>query len=224
MLKCFVDFQQKSSEEGENMRNIQQFAQHSLKVMVWVLITTLCLGGIFLMSNPETEAASNPRVLMKTSMGEIQLELFMDKAPITVKNFLKYVDKGFFSNTLFHRVIPGFMIQGGGFTHGMVQKETDPPIKNEAGNDLSNTRGTIAMARTNVVDSATSQFFINVVDNTFLDHQNNSADGFGYCVFGKVTKGMDVADKIVNVPRGNSGMYQDVPTTDVIIKSVTRVK
>lgn len=176
------------------------------------------------MSNSDTEAASNPRVIIKTSMGDIQLELFMDKAPITVKNFMKYTDKGFFSNTLFHRVIPGFMIQGGGFTPGMAEKETDPPIKNEAGNGLSNTRGTIAMARTGVVDSATSQFFINVADNTFLDHQNNSAAGFGYCVFGKVTKGMDVVDKIVNVQRGNAGMHQDVPTTDVLIKSVTRVK
>lgn len=176
------------------------------------------------MSNSGTEAASNPRVVIQTSMGDIHLELFMDKAPITVKNFLKYTDSGFYANTLFHRVIPGFMIQGGGFTPGMAQKETAAPIKNEAGNGLSNTRGTIAMARTNVVDSATSQFFINVADNTFLDHQNNSAAGFGYCVFGRVTKGMEVADKIVNVPRGNVGPYQDVPTTDVLIKSVKRVK
>jgi cyclophilin family peptidyl-prolyl cis-trans isomerase len=214
----------KSSEEGENMKNFQPFARHSLKLMIWVFFITLCSGGIFLMSNSETEAASNPRVIMKTSLGDIQLELFMDKAPITVKNFMKYVDKGFFTNTLFHRVIPGFMIQGGGFTPGMAQKETDPPIKNEAGNGLSNARGTIAMARTSIVDSATSQFFINVVDNTFLDHQNNSQEGFGYCVFGKVTKGMDVVDKIVSVPRGIVGGNQDVPNTDVLIKSVKRIK
>lgn len=180
------------------------------------------------MSNSDTEAASNPRVIIQISTGDykgdIHLELFMDKAPITVKNFLKYTDSGFFTNTLFHRVIPGFMIQGGGFTSGMVQKQTNPPIKNEAGNGLSNTRGTIAMARTPVVDSATSQFFINVADNTFLDHQNDSATGFGYCVFGKVTKGMDVVDKIVNVPRGYFSGHQDVPTTDVLIKSVKRVK
>lgn len=206
------------------MKNYQRISGQSVKLMIWIFISTLCLGGIFVMSNSETEAAANPRVVMKTSMGDIHLELFQDKAPITVKNFLSYVDKGFYTNTLFHRVIPGFMIQGGGFTRGMVQKQTDPPIKNEAGNGLSNKRGTIAMARTNVVDSATSQFFINVVDNTFLDHQDNSVAGFGYCVFGKVIKGMEVADKIVNVPRGNSGYHQDVPTTDVVIKSITRMK
>lgn len=206
------------------MKNMQRVAGQSLKFMVWILITILCLGGIFPMSSSDTKAAANPKVSMKTSMGEIQLELFMDKAPATVKNFLSYVDKGFYTNTLFHRVIPGFMIQGGGFTPGMVQKQTDPPIKNEAGNGLSNKRGTIAMARTNVVNSATSQFFINVVDNPFLDHQDNTDAGFGYCVFGKVIKGMEVADKIVNVPRGNTGYYQDVPTTDVVIKSVTRIK
>jgi cyclophilin family peptidyl-prolyl cis-trans isomerase len=206
------------------MKNFQWFMGQPLKMMAWVLILTLCLGGIFLMSNSDTEAAANPTVSMKTSLGEIQLELFINKAPITVKNFLNYVDKGFYSNTLFHRVIPGFMIQGGGFTSGMVQKQTDPAVKNEAGNGLSNTRGTIAMARTAVVDSATSQFFINVVDNPFLDHQNNTSEGFGYCVFGKVVKGMEVADKIVNVPRGNAGPYQDVPTTDVVIKSITRIK
>ncbi len=206
------------------MKKFHLFATHSLKALMLVVISILCLGGIFLMSNSDTEAASNPRVIIKTSMGDIQLELFMDKAPITVKNFLNYTDSGFFTNTLFHRVIPGFMIQGGGFTPGMVQKQTDPSIKNEAGNGLSNTRGTIAMARTSVVDSATSQFFINVADNTFLDHKNNTTEGFGYCVFGKVTKGMDVVDQIVNVPRSRAGMHQDVPTTDVLIKSVKRVK
>jgi len=176
------------------------------------------------MSNSDMDAASNPRVVIKTTLGDIEVELFMDKAPITVKNFLQYTDDKFYTNTLFHRVIPNFMIQGGGFTPGMSQKETLSPIKNEAANGLSNTRGTIAMARTNVVDSATSQFFINVADNTFLDHQNKTPAGYGYCVFGRVTKGMDVADKIVSVPRGAKGHYQDVPNTDVIIKTVQRIK
>jgi cyclophilin family peptidyl-prolyl cis-trans isomerase len=181
---------------------------------------------------PETEGegavekeggeGANPRVVLETSMGTVKLELFQDKAPDTVKNFLSYVDKGFYDGTLFHRVMSGFMIQGGGFEPGMKKKETDPPVKNEAGNGLSNERGTLAMARTNEVDSATAQFFINHVDNAKLDHKDNTAFGFGYCVFGKVTEGMDVVDKIAAVATTTKGMFENVPVSDVVIKSVKR--
>ncbi len=164
------------------------------------------------------------KVLIKTSMGEITLELYPDKAPITVKNFLDYAKEGFYNGTIFHRVIDGFMIQGGGFEPGMVQKKTNPPIKNEAGNGLSNLRGTIAMARTQIIDSATSQFFINLKDNTFLDHRDNTPQGYGYCVFGKVINGMDVVDKIAKVETHSVGYYQDVPTEDVVIEKVEIIK
>ncbi|HEX3045674.1 MAG TPA: peptidylprolyl isomerase [Bacillota bacterium] len=157
---------------------------------------------------------------MKTSMGDIKLELYPKKAPITVANFLNYVKSHFYDNTIFHRVISNFMIQGGGFTSGLKQKNTNSPIKNEAGNGLSNQRGTIAMARTSIVDSATCQFFINVVDNPFLDHQSDTSDGFGYCVFGKVIEGMDVVDKIKQVATQTVGGYGDVPAKDVVIISV----
>ena len=160
--------------------------------------------------------SDNPTVLLETSSGDILVELFADKAPQTVANFLKYVDDGFYTNTIFHRVIPGFMIQGGGFNEQMQQKQPNPPIKNEADNGLRNTRGTIAMARTADQDSATSQFFINVADNAFLDHGQRD---FGYAVFGKVVKGMDVADKISQVQTHNVGPYQNVPTKPVVILS-----
>ncbi|MDR2430890.1 MAG: peptidyl-prolyl cis-trans isomerase [Candidatus Margulisbacteria bacterium] len=165
--------------------------------------------------------APNPVVALKTGAGVIKIELYADKAPITVENFLGYVRDGFYDNTLFHRVIPGFMAQGGGFVSGMTQKETQAPIKNEAGNGLKNTRGSIAMARTAVVDSATAQFFINVADNAFLDHADDTPRGFGYAVFGKVIEGMDVVDKIVNVPTAAFGHFQDVPREDVVIISAT---
>ncbi|GBR74546.1 cyclophilin EcCYP-like protein [Candidatus Termititenax aidoneus] len=164
---------------------------------------------------------ANPVVALKTSEGIIKIELYPDKAPVTVQNFLAYVNEGFYNGTIFHRVIPNFMIQGGGFETGLAQKETKDPIINEAGNGLSNTRGTVAMARTNVVDSATAQFFINVADNTFLDHTDDTPRGFGYCVFGKVIEGMDATDKIVSVPRGNFGYHQDVPKEDIVIISAT---
>jgi cyclophilin family peptidyl-prolyl cis-trans isomerase len=166
----------------------------------------------------------NPVVLMETSLGNVKMELDQAKAPITVKNFLSYVDEKFYDGTIFHRVIDGFMIQGGGFTPDMQQKPTKAPIKNEAGNGLSNKRGTIAMARTMVVDSATAQFFINVVDNDFLDHRDNTPQGFGYAVFGKVIEGMDVVDKIKAVRTGSKMGFQDVPVEPVIIKSVRRVQ
>ena len=166
-------------------------------------------------------AAENPRVLLTTSLGEIELELEAEKAPISVENFIAYVDSGFYDGTVFHRVIPGFMIQGGGFGEGLNQKPTKAPIKNEADNGLHNVRGTVAMARTQNVNSATSQFFINHKDNAFLDH---SSRDFGYAVFGKVTRGMDVVDKIAQVPTGNRGMHQNVPTTAVTITAATLLK
>ena len=163
----------------------------------------------------------NPVVIISTSKGDIKVELLKNEAPITVENFLSYVNDGFYDGTIFHRVIPNFMIQGGGFTPDFVQKETKAPIKNEAANGLKNDRGTLAMARTQVVDSATSQFFINVVDNDFL---NNGARDYGYAVFGKVTDGMDVVDAIAGVPTANKGMHGNVPTEDVIIESVKVVE
>jgi len=158
-------------------------------------------------------------VVLHTNMGDITIELNPDEAPISVQNFLQYVDDGFFDGTIFHRVIDGFMIQGGGFTEKMVQKPTRDPIKNEAKNGLKNVRGSLAMARTNVVDSATSQFFINLVDNDFLDH---SPKNFGYAVFGKVVEGMDVVDAIARVPKGRSGPHSDVPVEAVVIQSASQ--
>ena len=158
---------------------------------------------------------------IETDLGNIELELDEKKAPATVKNFAGYAKGGHYDNTIFHRVIAGFMIQGGGFTADMEQKPTKAPIRNEAMNGLKNARGTIAMARTMVVDSATSQFFINLVDNGFLDFRNPTPQGFGYAVFGKVTKGMDVVDRIAKVRTGNHGMHQDVPVKPVVIKKVT---
>ncbi len=171
----------------------------------------------------EKAAAKNPIVVMETSLGTIKIELYEDKAPITVKNFLKYADDKFYDGTIYHRVIPTFMIQGGGFNPGMKKKETRATIKNESANGLSNKKGTIAMARTRVPDSASSQFFINVKDNTFLD-KANAGDGVGYCVFGKVIAGMDIVDKIKAVRTGNAGVFQNVPKDDVVIKSVRREK
>ena len=158
-----------------------------------------------------------PVVRMITNMGTVDIQLFPDKAPVTVKNFLHYVDSGFYNGTIFHRVIPGFMIQGGGFLPGMRQKPTDAPITNEAGNGLRNTIGTVAMARTEDPDSATAQFFINTADNAFLDHRNDTVSGWGYAVFGKVIRGMGVVRKIESVPTGDRGPYQDVPLRDVVI-------
>ncbi len=155
-----------------------------------------------------------------TSMGSITLELNDEKAPITVANFIAYAQSGHYDGTIFHRVIDGFMIQGGGFTKAMDQKPTKEPIKNEAANGLENVRGTIAMARTMVVDSATSQFFINLVDNSFLDYSGPDPRTFGYAVFGRVTDGMDVVDRIAKVKTGFSGMHQNVPEEPIVIKSV----
>jgi peptidyl-prolyl cis-trans isomerase A (cyclophilin A) len=168
----------------------------------------------------ETEGG-NPVVIMSTSKGDIKIELFKDKAPITVENFLSYVNDGFYNGTIFHRVIPNFMVQGGGFTHDFNQKAVKPPIKNEAKNGLKNERGTLAMARTQVVDSATSQFFINIADNSFLD---NGVRDYGYAVFARVIDGMDVVDEIAAVETSNNGMYGDVPKEEIIINSVKVVE
>jgi len=168
------------------------------------------------------EKVKNVMVVIKTNKGDITLKLDAEKAPVSVNNFLQYVDDGHYNGTIFHRVIKGFMIQGGGFTEDMKQKSTRAPVKNEAGNGLQNKKGTIAMARTADVDSATSQFFINVVDNAFLDHRSETPQGFGYCVFGEVVDGMDVVDVIRNVPTGQSGPYGDVPSETVEIIEVVR--
>jgi peptidyl-prolyl cis-trans isomerase B (cyclophilin B) len=161
----------------------------------------------------------NPVVVMETSMGKIRIELYKDKAPITVQNFLKYVEDKHYHGLIFHRVISDFMIQGGGFEPGMKEKKTRAAIKNESSNGLTNKKGTIAMARTPEPDSATSQFFINVKDNDLLD-KANAQDGVGYCVFGKVIDGMDVVDKIKAVQTGRRGRHRDVPLEDVTITSV----
>ena len=157
-------------------------------------------------------------VKLHTNHGIITLELDAEKAPVTVANFLAYVESGHYNNTVFHRVIDGFMIQGGGFEPGMNQKPTGEQIKNEADNGLKNDRGTIAMARTQAPHSATAQFFINVADNAFLNHTSPDLQGWGYCVFGKVSEGMDVVDAIRKVKTGSSGFHQDVPKEDVIIE------
>jgi cyclophilin family peptidyl-prolyl cis-trans isomerase len=164
-------------------------------------------------------AENNPVVLMSTNMGDIRIELDAGKAPITTKNFLDYVSGGHYDGLIFHRVIPGFMIQGGGMDSGMNEKQHGAPIKNEAANGLKNNTGTIAMARTNVVDSATSQFFINVKNNDFLNHRSTAPVEFGYAVFGRVIEGMDVVHSIEKVRTGNRGGHQDVPVEAVVIKS-----
>ena len=179
----------------------------------------LIASGIFALAygqkNEITEDRNN--VIIKTTLGDIELELFYEKAPVSVENFLSYVRSGFYNGLIFHRVIPGFMIQGGGFYKDLNQKETRDPIINEAKNGLSNIRGTIAYARTPVIKSATSQFFINLVNNTSLDYRNDTKAGYGYAVFGKVVQGMEVVDKIAAVKTGSVGGMRDVPVTPVII-------
>ena len=161
-------------------------------------------------------------LVFETTLGNFEVELFEKEAPISAKNFQEYVDEGYFDGLIFHRVIPGFMIQGGGFEPGMKQKKTKAPIKNEATNGLKNKRGTLSMARTNVVDSATAQFFVNLVDNDFLDHSGPA--NYGYAVFGKVTSGMDVIDKIAQVATTNRAGHQNVPAADVVITKASTKK
>ena len=169
-------------------------------------------------------AQDNPVVVMETNKGTIKIELWADKAPLSVENFLRYTDNDYYDGLIFHRVISGFMIQGGGFSPDMVQKSTYDAIKNEAKSDVKNDRGTLAMARTNIVDSATSQFFINLSDNDFLNHRNESPSGFGYAVFGEVIEGMDIVDIIAAVATGTVGGLGDVPTDTVVINSVRRAE
>jgi len=189
-------------------------------VIAFIAGVALCVAA----ATAAAQEGKNPVVLISTSLGDIKVELYKDKAPVTVDNFLAYVNDKFYDGTIFHRVIGGFMIQGGGFTPDMTQKKTKAPIKNEAGNGVKNEVGTIAMARTNVVDSATAQFFINVKSNDFLNHRNETQQGFGYAVFGKVIEGLDVVRKIENVKTTNSKGFADVPAEPVVIKSITVVK
>ena len=193
-----------------------------LTVFSVLILTAACFG---MAGQPPKEGVNmnDPQVVIETSKGKIVVELFADKAPGTVENFLGYVDSGFYDGTIFHRVIPGFMIQGGGFKKGLEEKMTLSPIKNEACAVLANERGTIAMARTNDVNSATSQFFINTVNNGPLNHKNETPTGFGYCVFGKVLSGMDVVDSISHVTTHSVGFYDDVPVEDVMVLSVKKV-
>ena len=185
----------------------------------------ILLAGLFLAFFTLGEAAAaNPKVVMKTSKGDITIELYPDKAPITVKNFLDYVDAKFYDGLIFHRVIKGFMIQGGGLTPDFATRSSRAPIKNEAGNGLKNDRGTIAMARTAEVDSATCQFFINHANNDFLNHTANTPEGFGYCVFGKVTSGLDVVDAIATTPTMTTHGMKDVPRETVTIISIRRAE
>lgn len=182
-------------------------------------LAPLFLASFSLAAHAEGGAA--PQVKLETSMGNIVIELNQDKAPQTVDNFLQYVKAGFYDGTIFHRVIENFMIQGGGFDENFAQKETRDPIENEADNGLSNQRGTIAMARTNDPHSATAQFFINTVDNQFLDFRGNTPSGWGYAVFGEVIEGMDVVDKIRQVETTMRGPHQDVPVDNVVINKAS---
>jgi len=191
-----------------------------LKRIVCLLLLGLCLAG----SAFAADGNKNPTLVLETSLGNVKVELFQKEAPISVKNFLEYAKSGFYNGTIFHRVIPGFMIQGGGFTQDLQQKPTNAQIKNEAANGLKNERGTLAMARTMVVDSASSQFFVNVANNEFLNHREGGPAAYGYAVFGKVVSGMDVVDKIAATQTSVQQGFSDVPVTPVVIKAVKIVK
>jgi cyclophilin family peptidyl-prolyl cis-trans isomerase len=185
------------------------------RVLLLAFAAALCIA------TPAPAADKNPVVVIDTSVGKIKVELYQDKAPITVKNFLGYVDDKFYDGTIYHRVMPDFMIQGGGFEPGMKEKRTKEAIKNESSNGLSNERGTVAMARTRAPNSATAQFYINVKNNPKLD-KANAPDDVGYCVFGRVIDGMDVVDKIKGVKTETKGDFENVPSEDVVIKSIRR--
>ena len=186
-----------------------------------LLSTLLLLAAMLTLGNGAIAATDNPRVLIKTSLGDIEVELDRQKAPETVKNFLRYVDEGFYNGTIFHRVINGFMIQGGGFTPDLQRKQTHAPVRNEARNGLKNKRGSIAMARTSDPHSATSQFFINHADNDNLDYP--SFDGWGYAVFGRVTGGMDTVDRIADAYTTTKRGMRNVPEKEIVIESITRI-
>ena len=187
---------------------------------VFSLSIIMCCSAFVAHANQQME--NKIMIKLSTSMGEITLELDVENAPITVENFLSYVDSGHYGNTIFHRVIPGFVIQGGGLASGMQEKQTGIPIQNEADNGLKNLTGAICMARTNEPHSATSQFFINLKDNQFLDHTEKTESGWGYAVFGRVVSGMDVVEKIAAVETGNVGHHSDVPLEDVVLKMAER--
>jgi peptidyl-prolyl cis-trans isomerase B (cyclophilin B) len=188
------------------------------------LVSALVVLAAVVPGDAEETAKGNPKVVLETSQGKMVIELFADKAPETVQNFLAYVDAKFYDDTIFHRVIPNFMIQGGGFTADMKQKSNGDPIKNEADNGLENQRGTLAMARTSDPHSATGQFFVNSVDNDFLNFKSKTPQGWGYAVFGKVVEGMEVVDAISAVKTKTQGMYQDVPDEAVVIQSARRLE
>ena len=192
-------------------------------MMIGMFVAAVAMVALTSAEEKKMEKPVNPEVVMDTSEGTIKIELWADKAPETVKNFLRYTDERFYDGTIFHRVIDNFMIQGGGFAADMRRKETHEPIRNEAAEELKNDRGTIAMARTRDIVSATSQFFINLKDNNFLNHSDNTPRGFGYAVFGKVIEGMEVVDRIAKVKTTTSGPYRDVPAKPVIIKNVERL-
>jgi cyclophilin family peptidyl-prolyl cis-trans isomerase len=192
-----------------------------MKALMISIIMVLCAG---LTAGAADKPGDNPRVVLDTTKGKIVIELYLQKAPETVVNFLSYVDTKFYDGTIFHRVIPNFMIQGGGFTADMQRKPGKEPIKNEADKGLKNERGTIAMARTGDPHSATAQFFINTVNNDFLNHKNKTQQGWGYAAFGKVIKGMDVVDAISVVKTTRYRQFRDVPAEAVVIKTATRFK
>lgn len=197
-----------------------------MKGLVAALVLTVgivkadVMPGSIPLQAPASKEQKNVQIIIDTNLGTFTAELYPAKAPATVSNMLAYIEAKFYDQTVFHRVIDGFMIQGGGFTRDMIQKKTNPPIKNEADNGLKNERGTLAMARTMIVDSASSQFFVNLVNNAYLDFKNKSDQGWGYCVFGKVIDGMDVVDKIAKVKTDFSGRFQNVPVEPVMINSI----
>jgi len=189
-----------------------------------ILFMILLLTSTLSFATEKTMSDTPTKVKLTTNLGEIIIQLNAEKAPVSSANFLTYVNEGFYNGTIFHRVIPDFMAQGGGFDTSFNQKAVHAPIKNEADNGLKNTRGTLAMARTNDPNSATAQFFINLKDNTFLNHTGKNASGWGYAVFGEVIEGMDVVDAMAKQPTGNRGGHQDVPKTDIIIEKAEVVK
>ncbi len=192
------------------------FNKTTTALFAFILISFVCMQL--------NSAYANPKVLMETSKGNITIELYEKETPTTVKNFLKYVENGFYEGLIFHRVIPNFMIQGGGFDSKDNKKPTLPPIRNEARRGLSNKRGTIAMARTGVVNSATAQFFINLVNNDFLNHKDDSSRGFGYAVFGEVTDGMDVVDIIGRARTHKNGVFENLPIKTITIKKISVIE
>ncbi len=210
-MKTIISKKKSTSKKSTGKKyNVSDFINKQLLISVFSLL--------FLVSLPFHSQAASPQVKLKTNFGDIILELDSKKAPKSVKNFLAYVNSGFYDNTIFHRVINGFMIQGGGFTEEYEKKPTNPPVENEANNKLKNVIGSIAMARTSAPHSATAQFFINVANNDSLNYRGQTMRGWGYTVFGKVTKGMDVVDKIKKLPTGPAGPFtKDVPASPVII-------